>query len=172
MSLHCPVYEARGSSGLRPPPLGCSQRPVGGAGEPAGFCSMAGSIPEEGTRRSRVGTGKRIQGGVPGEGPGPGSKDRAQGGLQGRGPGSVEPGRATQDEGGILASLRASIASAGPGPSKRASERGRVDSGGLRLTGRSGWRTGCRCRGLTSSLLRRRTAGAENRCLAGPAPNE
>lgn len=71
-----------------------------------------------------MGTGKRIQSGVPGEGPGPGSKDRVQGGLQGRGPGSVELGRAAQDEGGILASLRASIASAGPGPSERASGEG------------------------------------------------
>lgn len=66
-----------------------------------------------------MGTGKRIQGGVPGGGPGPGSKDRVQGGFQGRGPGRVEPGRAAQDEGGILASLRASIPSAGPGPSER-----------------------------------------------------
>lgn len=60
---------------------------------------MAGSIPEEGTRVSRERD--------PGRGPGREfwALVQRRGGFQGRSPGSVEPGRAAQDEGGILASL-------------------------------------------------------------------
>lgn len=72
---------------------------------------MAGSIPEEGTGRrggSRVGSGRRIQGGVRVESPGPESSEGVQGGFRSPDPGSVEPGRAAQDEGSILMSLSAS----------------------------------------------------------------
>lgn len=118
-------------------------------------------------RRARGGPGWG-----PGRGPGREFWVWVQGGgpgqVEGRNTGSVEPGRAAQDESSILRSLSTSIASAG----SRASERERVGLPGLRLTGRSGWRKVCRWRGLTCCLRRQAAAGAENRCPAGPAPNE
>lgn len=74
---------------------------------------------------------RRVRGG-PGWGPRKGSRagsrekvldlgpKQGPGRVPGSERGSVDPGRAAQDEGGILASLRASIASAGPGPREQA----------------------------------------------------
>lgn len=75
---------------------------------------MAGSIPEEG-----MGRGCWIQGEVRVQNPGPESSEGIKGGFQGPDAGSVEPGRAAQDEGSILVSQGASIASASSGASER-----------------------------------------------------
>lgn len=91
-----PGFLHRVSSELRPPPLGCSQRPVGGVGKAARFCSMAGSIPEEGTGRgapgwgpgegSRAGSGKRVLGLSPVKGSRVGSRARISGAWSRAGP--------------------------------------------------------------------------------------
>lgn len=163
----CPDFLHLVSSELRPPPLGCSQRPVGGVGTAARFCSTAGSIPEEGSGRWEW-----VQGAVRVQNSGPEFSEGVQGGFQGPDPGSVELGRAAQDEGSILVSLDASSASASSGASER---EGSAWPAGLRLTGRSGWRPACLWWGRTSWLRQRgaaAAAGSENRCPAGRAPNE